>query len=179
MFVTKYHNSYFNLYCFIYNTRDAYILLCFLGSSFEEIVSYIRRHEEFSLCFQDDTYYNCSTALNNVLHDDSRVPFHLAIEPIAESENCLLKQHVDRLTNIRRRHTEKAFLETSLHHGFRNCLTATLNGDFSDERILPGQPLSDVKSNISSLDLLELTKEEISGVSHIQYFLCFDNILGM
>ncbi|CAH8550406.1 unnamed protein product [Schistosoma curassoni] len=134
------------------------------GFSFEQIVSYIRRHEEFSLCFQDDTYYNCSTGLNNVLHDDSRVPFHLAIEPIAESENCLLKQHVDRLTNIRRRHTEKAFLETSLHHGFRNCPTATLNEDFSDERILPGQPLSDVKSNISSLDLLELTKEEISGI---------------
>ncbi|CAH8560726.1 unnamed protein product [Schistosoma rodhaini] len=137
------------------------------GFSFEQIVSYIRRHKEFSLCFQDDTYYDCSTDLNNVLHDDSRVPFHLAIEPIAESENCLLKQHMDRLTNIRRRHTEKAFLETSLHHGFRNCLTSTMNEDHSDEHItviLPGQPLSDVKSNISSLDLLALTKEEISGI---------------
>ncbi|KAK4471285.1 hypothetical protein MN116_004726 [Schistosoma mekongi] len=137
------------------------------GFSFEQIVSYIRRHEAFSLCFQDDTHYNCRTGCDHSLRDDTRVPFHLVIEPIIESGNCLLKQHVDHLTNIKRRHTEKAFLETSLFHGFRSCRTSSLNEDYFNKDIaviLPGQPLSDVKSNINSLDLLALTKEEISMI---------------
>ncbi|TNN21280.1 Rho GTPase-activating protein isoform 2 [Schistosoma japonicum] len=137
------------------------------GFSFEQIVSYIRRHEAFSLCFQDNTYYDCGAVRDHSLRNDTRVPFHLVIEPIIESENCPLKQHVDHLANIKRRHTEKAFLETSLFHGFRSCRTSSLNEGYFNKDIaviLPGQPLSDVKSNISSLDLLALTKEEISVI---------------
>ncbi|CAH8542210.1 unnamed protein product [Heterobilharzia americana] len=141
------------------------------GLSFEQIVSHIRHHEDFSLYFQDDVYYDSGNSISlnyyHPLRDDTRVPFHLAIEPTFGSENCPLKEHVDRLTTTRRHHTEKALLETSLHRGFRKCPVNTYDENSLVKNmgiILPGQPLSDVKSNIGSLDLPELTKEEISMI---------------
>nr|CAH8847146.1 unnamed protein product [Trichobilharzia regenti] len=140
------------------------------GFSFEQIVSHVRHHEDFSLYFQDDAYNDCENRVNAScccpLRNDTRVPFHLAIQPTAESENSPLKEHVDLLTNMRRHHTEKAFLETALHHGFLTLPASCQSGEFSKDItiILPGQPLSDVKANISSLNLPTLTKGEISMV---------------
>ncbi|CAL8087278.1 unnamed protein product [Calicophoron daubneyi] len=142
--------------------------------SIDGIVEYIREQKQFSVYFRD-------APPNSILpvppkpggfqskskSEDPRIPFSFVTDPQDDETESPLEQYVNQLTEAEHKHYEKALLESVLHQ-YAYHPRVWEEDNFSTPAdsgfVLPGQPISDIKHILDSVEIHNLTDEDVAEV---------------